>query len=54
MRIAMLGHHKRISSREGGIEIVVDELSTRMVASGHRVTFLIERENMYQERKYRC
>ena len=30
MRIAMLGH-KRIPSREGGIEIVVEELSTRMV-----------------------
>ncbi len=37
MRIAMLGH-KRIPSREGGIEIVVDELSTRMVALGHSVT----------------
>lgn len=37
MRIAMLGH-KRIPSREGGIEIVVEELSTRMVAQGHSVT----------------
>jgi len=37
MRIAMLGH-KRIPSREGGIEIVVEELSTRMAASGHTVT----------------
>jgi len=37
MRIAMLGH-KRIPSREGGIEIVVDELATRMVAAGHNVT----------------
>lgn len=27
LRIAMLGH-KRIPSREGGIEIVVEELST--------------------------
>ena len=35
--IAMLGH-KRIPSREGGIEIVVEELSTRMVDLGHRVT----------------
>ena len=35
--IAMLGH-KRIPSREGGIEIVVEELSTRMVAQGHHVT----------------
>lgn len=30
LKIAMLGH-KRIPSREGGIEIVVEELSTRMV-----------------------
>lgn len=33
----MLGH-KRIPSREGGIEIVVDELSTRMASAGHSVT----------------
>lgn len=33
----MLGH-KRIPSREGGIEIVVEELSTRMVEVGHSVT----------------
>lgn len=37
MNIAMLGH-KRIPSREGGIEIVVEELSTRMVEHGHKVT----------------
>ena len=37
LKIAMLGH-KRIPSREGGIEIVVEELSTRMVALGHKVT----------------
>lgn len=37
MNIAMLGH-KRIPSREGGIEIVVEELSTRMVNAGHYVT----------------
>ena len=37
MRIAMLGH-KRIPSREGGVEIVVDELSTRMAALGHDIT----------------
>ena len=30
MKIAMLGH-KRIPSREGGVEIVVEELATRMV-----------------------
>nr|WP_308624372.1 WecB/TagA/CpsF family glycosyltransferase [uncultured Eisenbergiella sp.] len=35
-RIAMIGH-KRIPSREGGVEIVVDELSTRMVKQGCEV-----------------
>ena len=28
---------KRIPSREGGVEIVVEELCTRMVAQGHNV-----------------
>lgn len=37
MRICMLGH-KRIPSREGGIEIVVEKLATRMVQLGHDVT----------------
>lgn len=37
MKIAMFGH-KRIPSREGGVEIVVEELSTRMAALGHQVT----------------
>ena len=37
MKIAMIGH-KRIPSREGGIEIVVGELSKRMAALGHDVT----------------
>lgn len=37
LNIAMLGH-KRIPSREGGIEIVVEELSIRMVKVGHSVT----------------
>lgn len=37
LNIAMLGH-KRIPSREGGIEIVVEELATRMVTLGHKVT----------------
>lgn len=36
INIAMIGH-KRIPSREGGIEIVVDELATRMAAKGHKV-----------------
>lgn len=37
LRIAMIGH-KRIPSREGGVEIVVEELATRMVQLGHEVT----------------
>ncbi|WP_343288357.1 glycosyltransferase family 4 protein [Turicibacter bilis] len=37
MKIAMLGH-KRIPSREGGVEIVVEELAVRMVNEGHEVT----------------
>lgn len=37
MKIAMLGH-KRIPSREGGVEIVVEELACRMVENGHEVT----------------
>ena len=37
MKIAMLGH-KRVPSREGGVEIVVEELSTRMVERGHQIT----------------
>lgn len=36
MKIIMFGH-KRIPSREGGVEIVVEKLSTRMVALGHEV-----------------
>jgi len=36
LEIVMLGH-KRVPSREGGIEVVVEELSTRMVALGHKV-----------------
>lgn len=37
MRIAMLGH-KRMPSREGGVEVVVEELSTRMASLGHDVS----------------
>lgn len=36
LRIAMIGH-KRIPSREGGVEIVVEELSVRLAAFGHSV-----------------
>jgi glycosyltransferase involved in cell wall biosynthesis len=37
LRIAMIGQ-KRIPSREGGVEVVVEQLSTRMVKLGHNVT----------------
>lgn len=36
LHIAMIGH-KRIPSREGGVEVVVEELSVRMAALGHKV-----------------
>lgn len=36
LNIAMLGH-KHMLSREGGIEIVVKEISTRLAARGHHV-----------------
>lgn len=37
MKIAMLGH-KRIPSREGGVEMAVEALCSRMVQLGHEVT----------------
>ncbi len=37
LRIAMLGH-KRIPSREGGVEIVVEQLAVRLFSMGHSVT----------------
>ncbi len=36
MKIALIGH-KRIPSREGGVEVVVDELSTRLAGQGYEV-----------------
>lgn len=36
LHIAMFGH-KHVLSREGGVEIVVNELATRMAAKGHHV-----------------
>ena len=37
LTIVVFGH-KRVPSREGGVEIVVEELSSRMAALGHDVT----------------
>lgn len=39
LKIVQFGH-KRMPSREGGIEIVVEELTTRMVEKGHKVTVI--------------
>lgn len=39
LNIVMLGH-KRVPSREGGIEIVVGQLAHRMAVAGHAVTCL--------------
>ncbi len=36
LRIAMIGH-KRIPSREGGVEIVVEELAVRMAQKGYQI-----------------
>lgn len=47
MRIVMIGH-KYVPSREGGVEIVVDELSTRMAAQGHEVTIFNRKRKEYQ------
>ena len=37
LKIAVLGH-KTIPSRQGGIEIVVEELTVRMAEQGHQIT----------------
>lgn len=46
MKIAMIGH-KRIPSREGGVEVVVEELSARLVEKGHDVI-------VYNRRRETC
>ena len=51
LKIAMLGH-KHMPSREGGIEIVVEELSTRMAASGQDVTCYNRRGHHVAGRQY--
>lgn len=60
MKIIMIGH-KRIPSREGGVEIVVEELATRMVKIGHQVTAYnrggahvagVENEGVVGKRRY--
>ena len=50
MKIAMIGH-KRIPSREGGVEIVVEELSTRLVRDGYEVDVYNRKGKNVQDKK---
>lgn len=53
MKICMIGH-KTVPSRDGGVEIVVEELSTRMVQEGHNVTlFNRKRKNKPSKSEYK-
>ena len=45
----MIGH-KRIPSREGGVEVVVEELSTRLVKDGHQVDVYNRRGKNVQDK----
>ena len=49
-KIAMIGH-KRIPSREGGVEIVVEELSTRLVKDGYQVVVYNRKGKNVQDKK---
>ena len=49
IRIAMIGH-KRIPSREGGVEIVVEELASRLVKQGHEVDVYNRKGNNVQDK----
>ena len=46
MKIVMIGH-KYVPSREGGVEIVVENLATRMTSEGHEVTILNRKRKEY-------
>ena len=49
MKIAMIGH-KRIPSREGGVEIVVEELATRLVQEGNQVDVYNRKGNNVEDK----
>ncbi len=51
LKIAMIGH-KRIPSREGGVEIVVEELAVRMAAGGHTVEAYNRYGHHVSDKKY--
>lgn len=50
MKIAMIGH-KRVPSREGGVEIVVEELATRLAKDGHQVDIYNRKGKNVQDKK---
>ena len=50
MKIAMIGH-KRIPSREGGVEIVVEEIATKLVQKGYEVDVYNRQGNNVSNKK---
>ena len=42
LRLVVFGH-KRVPSREGGVEVVAEELAVRMAAKGYQVTCINRR-----------
>lgn len=50
MKIAMIGH-KRVPSREGGVEIHVEEIASRLAALGHEVTVYNRRKKGFSAPK---
>lgn len=46
LNIAMIGH-KYVPSREGGVEIVVENLASEMAAKGHKVTLFNRKRKEY-------
>lgn len=51
MKILMLGQ-KRIPSREGGIDVVVEKLATRMANLGHDITLYVRRKKGYKPNNF--
>ena len=51
LNIVMFGH-KHIPSREGGVEIVVEELAARMVKKGHKVVCINRRGHHISGKEY--
>ncbi|MCM1295366.1 MAG: glycosyltransferase family 4 protein [Muribaculaceae bacterium] len=47
LKIAMLGH-KYVPSREGGVEVVVENLAAEMVKKGHSLTLFNRKRKNYQ------